>query len=444
MGMNIKSLFRRNKGLTIDDIVSRSVPSSRRRGGGLSFGFLNYGGGRSFNQENAMHLPAVYRCVELISDSVAQLPLKIFAVDSKGFRAEINNHPLCHLLNCEPNPRMTAFVFKKTLVTSMLLGGNGYAYVQRDDAGEPIGLHYIPNEYVTIVPSDRLDMPVSYTIGTAVNIPASNMLHILNYSADGVEGVSTITHAADTLGVADAAEKQAKGFFDNGCNVGGILTIERTMTEKQLKETQAAWRAAFGASGTPNGVAVLQGDMKYQPITVNPKDAMLLESRQFSVIDICRFFGVSPTKVFDLSKSSYNTLEQTNLSFLSDTLAPILKKIELEIERKLFPREKHQGIEVRFDTNQLLRGDKAAQAQFYNTLFSIGAITPNEIRREVDLPPLEGGNTTFVQVNLQTLDRAVNPPEPVTAQPPANDAGDGEEKPDEKAEDKPDDENETT
>ena len=387
-----------------------------------------------------MKLPAVYRCVELISDSVAQLPLKIFAVDSKGFRTEINNHPLCHLLNCEPNPRMTAFVFKKTLVTAMLLGGNGYAYVQRDNAGNPIGLHYIPNEYVTLVPSERLDKPVGYTIGTAVGIAASNMLHILNYSADGVEGVSTITHAVDTLGMADSAEKQAKGFFDGGCNMAGILTVERPVSEDQKKTL----KRSFIENVEKNGVAVLSGDMKYQPITVNPKDAMLLESRQFSVIDICRFFGVSPTKVFDLSKSSYNTLEQTNLSFLSDTLAPILKKIELEIERKLFPREKHQGIEVRFDTNQLLRGDKAAQAQFYNTLFSIGAITPNEIRREVDLPPLEGGNTTFVQVNLQTLDRAVNPPEPVVVQPPANDTEGGEEKPDDKAEDKPDDENETT
>lgn len=379
-----------------------------------------------------MKLPVVYRCVELISDSVAQLPLKIFAVDSKGFRTEINNHPLCHLLNCEPNPRMTAFVFKKTLVTAMLLGGNGYAYVQRDNTGNPIGLHYIPNEYVTLVPSDRLDKPVDYTIGTAVGVAASNMLHILNYSADGVEGVSTITHAVDTLGLADSAEKQAKSFFDGGCNMAGILTAERALTEKQKKEL----KQSFIDSVEKNGVVVLTGDMKYQPITVNPKDAMLLESRQFSGIDICRFFGVSPTKVFDLSKSSYNTLEQTNLSFLSDTLAPILKKIELEIERKLFPRDRHQGIEVRFDTNQLLRGDKAAQAQFYNTLFSIGAITPNEIRREVDLPPLEGGNTTFVQVNLQTLDRAVNPPEPVVVTPPANDTGDDQKN--------PEDENETT
>lgn len=424
--MNLFNLFRRSRGLTIDEIASRSTKAARR---GISFGFLNYGGGRNFRAENAMTLSAVYLCVKIISDSVAQLPLKIFAVDGKGFRTEIVRHPLVHLLNCEPNPRMTAFTFKKTLVTSMLLGGNGYAYIQRDDNGEPIGVHYIPNEYVTIVPSDRLDLPISYTIGTAANVAAADMLHILNYSADGVEGVSTITHAIDTLGLAAAAEKHAKGFFSGGCSVGGILSVSRTLNDNQKEDLRKSWKGAFGANGAPNGVAVLDVGMDYKPITVNPKDSMLIESRQLSVIDICRFFGVSPTKCFDFSKSSYNTLEQTNLSFLSDTLTPILKKIELEIERKLFPRERHEGIEVRFDTKQLLRGDKAAQAQFYNTLFQIGAITPNEIRCEVDLPPMENGDTAFVQVNLQTLDRAVKPPEPEAAEPttpPANPAGDDE------------------
>lgn len=412
--MKLFNIFRRNLGITIDAIAARSVKASKGRG--LSFGFFNYGGGRSFRAENAMKLPAVYRCVELISDSVAQLPLKIFAVDGSGFRTEIIGHPLVHLLNCEPNPRMNAFTFKKTLVTSMLLGGNGYAYIQRKkDGGDPIGLHYIPNEYVTIIPSDRLDLPVDYAIGTAANVAAADMLHILNYSADGVEGVSTITHAINTLGLAEAAETHATGFFNGGCNVGGILSVNRPMNEEQKNVLKKSWENAFrGPDGTPNGVAVVDANMDYKPITVNPKDSMLIESRQLSVIDICRFFGVSPTKCFDFSKSSYNTLEQTNLSFLSDTLTPILKKIELEIERKLFPRDKHEGIEVRFDTTQLLRGDKAAQAQFYNTLFQIGAITPNEIRREVDLPPMENGGTAFVQVNLQTLDRAVNPPDPVT------------------------------
>lgn len=400
--------------MTFGELSSRSSKKAR----GLGFGFLTYGGGRAFRQEQAMLLPTVYRCVEIITDSIAQLPLKPYKVDARGYRSEMV-HPIAHLINCEPNARMTRFVFIKTLCASVLLNGNGYAYIQRDGKGVPVALHFIPAEYVTIELPQYLEDPVSYTVAGLHKIPAADMIHVINFSYDGVQGVSTLTHAANTLGLAQNAEAQASGFFKGGCNVGGILTVQSVLTEKQREVLKETWKNAFDpASGTPNGVAVLSGDMKYQGVTVNPKDAMLLESRMFSVIDICRFFGVSPTKCFDFSKSSYNTLEQTNLSFLSDTLSPILEKFRLEFERKLFPSEMHDGVEVRFDTNQLLRGDKAAQANFYSTLFSLGSITPNEIRREVDLPPLPDGDRPFVQVNMQPLDRAVRPPEPTA--PPAS------------------------
>ena len=137
-------------------------------------------------------------------------------------------------------------------------------------------------------------------------------------------------------------------------------------------------------------------------------DAQLLETREFNVIDICRFFGVSPVKAFDLSKSSYSTVEATQLAFLTDTLNPLLEKIELEFERKLYKPSERNSIDVRFDTSSLLRADKASQASYYNTLFQIGAITPNEIRKALDLEPLENGDKSFVQVNVQTLDNATN------------------------------------
>ena len=147
--------------------------------------------------------------------------------------------------------------------------------------------------------------------------------------------------------------------------------------------------------------------MDFQPITVNPSDAQLLETRQFNVIDICRFFGVSPVKAFDLSKSSYSTVEATQLAFLTDTLAPLLEKIELEFERKLYKPSERNSIDVRFDTSVLLRADKASLANYYNTLFQIGVITPNEIRKALDLEAIENGDHTFVQVNIQTLNNAV-------------------------------------
>ena len=147
--------------------------------------------------------------------------------------------------------------------------------------------------------------------------------------------------------------------------------------------------------------------MTFQPVTISPIDAQLLETRAFNVIDVCRFFGVSPVKAFDLSKSSYSTVEATQLAFLTDTLSPLLEKIELEFERKLYKPSEKESIDVRFDTSVLLRADKASLASYYNTLFQIGVITINEIRRELDLPAIEDGNHSFVQVNTVTLKNAV-------------------------------------
>lgn len=147
--------------------------------------------------------------------------------------------------------------------------------------------------------------------------------------------------------------------------------------------------------------------MEFQPVTVSPADAQLLETRQFNVIDVCRFFGVSPVKAFDLSKSSYSTVEATQLAFLTDTLSPMLEKIELEFERKIYKPSERESIDVRFDTSVLLRADKASLASYYNQLFQIGAITPNEIRKALDLPALENGDQSFVQVNTMTLKNAV-------------------------------------
>lgn len=151
----------------------------------------------------------------------------------------------------------------------------------------------------------------------------------------------------------------------------------------------------------------MEGNMEFQPVMVNPSDAQLLETREFNVIDVCRFFGVSPVKAFDLSKSSYSTVEATQLSFLTDTLQPLLEKIELEFERKLYKPSEKANIDIRFDTSVILRVDKASQAEYFKSLVLIGAMTINEVRKALDLPALENGDNSFVQVNTVTLNNAV-------------------------------------
>lgn len=375
-----------------------------------SFDYLMFNGSGSYSTNKAMLLSTVYRCVEVISDSVAQLPLEPYKLDSNGYRIKFKSHPTYRLLNSEPNERMTRFTFIKTLIVSTLLKGNGYAYIERDEVGNAKALHYIPSELVTIIPPKTLKDNLVYSVtGLSNMIEACNMIHILNFSYDGINGISTLAHAKNTLGLASDSEAHASGFFKGGANLAGILTVQSTLTSKQKQDLKTSWQNAFSPTiGTPNGVAVLEGNMEFKPITVNPEDAQLLETREFNVIDICRYFGVSPVKAFDLSKSSYSTVEATNLSFLTDTLSPLLEKIELEFERKLYRPSEKESIDVRFDTSRLLRADKQSLASYYNTLFNIGVVSCNEIRKEIDLPAIDGGDSHFVQVNLMEIKNATN------------------------------------
>ena len=371
------------------------------------FSYLGFNSSSSYCEDKALLLSTVYRCVEVISDSVAQLPLEPFKLDSEGYKVKYVEHPSYWVLNKEPNPKMTRFTFMKTMIVSTLLKGNAYAYIERDPKGNAIGLHFIPAEYVTIIYPNTLQGTVKYSITGVGTVESCNMIHILNFSYDGVTGISTLQHAKKTLGLAMDSEAHAAGFFKGGANLAGILKIDGNVTDEQSEQIQKSWKGAFSPeSGNPNGIAVLEGNMSFEAITVNPADAQLLETRQFNVIDICRFFGVSPVKAFDLSKSSYSTVEATELAFLTDTLAPLLEKIELEFERKLYKPSEKESIDVRFDTSILLRADKQSQANYYRELFNIGVMSQNEIRKQLDLPALENGDHTFVQVNVQTLENA--------------------------------------
>ena len=373
-----------------------------------TFDYLMYNTGANYGTSKAMLLSTVYRCVEVISDSVAQLPLEPYKIDADGYRLKFTSHPSYRILNKEPNNRMTRFTFIKTLVVSTLLKGNGFAYIERDNKGNAIALHYIPSELVTIIPPTTIGENVMYNVtGLSNSVESCNMIHILNFSYDGITGISTLSHAKNTLGLAMDSESHASGFFKGGANLAGILTVQSTLTSKQKQDLKTSWQTAFSpTTGQPNGVAVLEGNMEFKPITVNPSDAQLLETREFNVIDICRFFGVSPVKAFDLSKSSYSTVEATNLSFLTDTLSPLLEKIELEFERKIYKPSEKESIDVHFDTSRLLRADKQSLANYYSTLFNIGVVSLNEIRKELDLASVEGGDNHFVQVNLMEVNKA--------------------------------------
>lgn len=361
------------------------------------------------SRSKPMLLSTVYRCVDLISDSVAVLPLKTYRLDAEGFKKEYKEHPAYQLLDMEPNEDMTRYIFFKTLMASVLLEGNGYAYIERDYKLNLLQLIFIPSSHVSIVyitDSNGIMRKRYQVVGFKELVEPKDMIHVLNFTYDGIIGVSTLTHARQSLDIATSSEEHAAGFFKSGGSMSGILTVEGKRLDKEQKDQiYQIWDERM--SQHPNGIAILEGNMKYQPITINPKDSQLLESRQFNVVDICRFFSVSPVKAFDLSKSSYSTVEATQLQYLTDTALAVITKIEQEINRKVFLKSERGKIMAEFDTSAILRTDKAAQAAYWKDMFYVGAATPNEIRRENNLSRIDNGDKVFVPVNTQTLDNAL-------------------------------------
>lgn len=387
----------------LDRIMRRSpgtVEPEQRKEEENVFGLaLNYNGWSTYKTSQSLALSAVYRCVEVITNGVASLPVKLYRTDEKGFKYEMHNN-LSFILSKKPTGKINAFTFYKLIVKDILLQGNAYALILRNSKGEIIGLQYIQAGLVS--PIDRGDRIEYQVTGIKGFVRQEDILHFMNYTDNGVYGISVLTHARRTLGIADYGENASENFYKSGGCTTGFLKFDGPSSGKQREEILSAWnQATGGVRNQPNGIPVLPANVNYTQLSVNPADAQLLESREFSVVEICRFFGVSPTKCFDLTHASYNNSEMAELAFLNDTLRPLLTKIEMEMETKLFKPE--DGYDIKFDVSELLRTDKKSQAEYFTKMFNLGVLSPNDIRKELDMDEIEGGDIHCAQINLTSI-----------------------------------------
>lgn len=369
---------------------------------------LLFGNSSRRSKEQALRLSAVYRCVDVISSSIAQLPLEVLALGSDGYKHRAIDYPAYGVITAEPNRWMTRYTFIQQLIISALVHGNGYAYIRRDHDGHATALEFLRAGQVSVI-DDTDGHIMAFGHPTYGWIDPSDMIHVCNFSKDGEHGVSTLDYALNAIELADNADAHARGFFKGGANLSGVVSINRVLTKQQKKDFLESWyKMTDPVTGKPNGVAILEADMDYKPITVNPEQAQLLETRKYAVEDICRFFGVSPVKAYDLSKSSYSTIEATQLSFLSDTLQPWLTRLELELWRKVFLPGEKQMYEIKFNTAKLIRTDKSALADWYTKLYQLGVLCANDIRRDLDFEPIAGGDQAFIQSNLVPIDEPLD------------------------------------
>ena len=333
----------------------------------------------------AMNISAVYRAVEIISDSIAMLPINIMQNKENVYGHSLNFVFKAGLSN------MTKYNFMKLMVQSILLRGNAFAYVERGDDGHVIGLRYLDDVQIHHIKKNNTIYYTSATIGSK-KIEACNMIHLFKNTYDGIQGVSVLSYARRSINLANNTENSASHFFDNGCNLSGVLTVAGQLSAQQKQDIRSSWNQAYSAGG--QGLAIIQGNMQYQPIQLSAADSQMLESRQFNVSDIARFFGISPVLLGDLSHSSYSTIEATQNQFLLHTLQPYIILIEEEFNRKLvLPSE---DIQVNLDETYLLRTDKSAQASYFSTLLNSGVLSINEVRTKLGYNEIEGGDKHLI------------------------------------------------
>lgn len=347
---------------------------------------LGYNMMSSYSNSQAMRLSTAYACTNLLSNSVALLPIKIVKyVD--GRKVEVADHQLKKVLNLTPNARYNKFNFWKLLIESVILNGNGYIYIQRDEKLNVKSLELIDPSFVQPLPQE--DGTVKYLVsGMKSAVDSANMIHIFQHVDNMMRGISLIKYADMALNGAWNKEKHSDNFFKGGAGLMGVLKASAPLTDAQKSQIAQSWERSISKTAS-GGVAILPQGLDFQSISVSPEDQQLLEARQYDVVQICRFFNVSPLKVFDYSHMSYSSLEQVSLSYLQDSVLPYTQLIEDELNKKLFKPSEIGKFGVDFDYTEILQSDKKSEADFYRQLLVNGIMSINEVRDKMGYSPVE-------------------------------------------------------
>lgn len=354
----------------------------------------------------AMRLATVYRCVSILSGTIASLPLRTMRRKGEYFMVDEESE-LYPIFSHSASRRQTFYDMMENAIIQMLLDGNAYIFIQRRN-GEASELVLCSQGSATY--DKYLD---KYTIRDSVNgivgtFDAWQVIHLRNKSLDGgYTGVSTITYAARSLGITANADDQTlkelkggnkmKGFVTGGDIASGLGKFQDGQIDVVKERLNSELASGANIMRMPAGV-------EFRQISISPADAQLLETRKFSVFEICRFFGVHPDKVFAEQSSNYKASENSQVSFLTDTLQPILSKIEAEFKFKLIPRNLSAKRKIEYGLDALYQVDLKTKADYYKGMLEIGALTTNEIRKRENLSPVQGGDVPFVSCNIAPID----------------------------------------
>lgn len=337
------------------------------------------------SQQEVLKLAAVWRCVNLISSSIAMLPWHVFKLDEDGNSTRLVGNDVDWLLHTQPSEDSGAFHFRQTIFAHVLIDGNGYAEIERDNRNRPIALWLIDPERVE--PFRTQKGKIAYEVlqddGGKVIIPAADMFHLHGLSWDGLRGYSVLEVAAGSMSTAMAQDQFLGGFFAQGMRPAGFIKSKGKMGLDALKVVVESLKENHSGVRKFWKPIPLDAELEWQPMTMNMDDAQFIDLRKFTVLDICRWFGVPPHKVMDLDRATFSNIEHQGTEFVTDALLPRIVPAEQEANIKLLTKSRG-GLFSKMNVNALMRGDMKARAEFYQIMRNIGVYTPNMILRKED------------------------------------------------------------
>lgn len=380
------------------------------------FGMLsNTAAGVSVTPDLAKRVAAVYTCVRIIAESIASLPLNIYRrlPDGKGKELAFD-HPLFGLLHDAPNRFQTSYEWREMMAGHVALRGNAYSEIRSSGYQAVAELWPLHPDRVRPIQLESGDIVYQYRpkAGAERIILAQDMLHFRGFSDDGVKGDSVIEQNKEAIGLAMAAEQFGAAFFGNGSTIGGVLEYPKGLSDQSYDRLKKSFAENFQGSRNANKPLILEDGLTWKAIGIEPNKAQFLETRKFQISEIARMFRIPPHMLADLEKATFSNIEQQSLEFIRDTLRPWLVRMEQRMNADLLSAKGRSTYFIEFSVDGVTRGDSAARTAYYNSMFNMGAISPNEIRARENMNPIKGGDVYYVNsANAPTGGEDIDDPE---------------------------------
>lgn len=387
----IRSLFTRShKGGTSQDPYLAEM-----------FGMRATGSGAYVSPDSASGIPAVHACVQLIAESIASLPLAVYRRADGGGREVDRLHPLYRVLNEQANAVQTGMEFREWLLASCLLTGNGYALKEIDGRGAITALHpLLPG---TVYPEKLVNGRVRYVVTRETGTDRytqDEIFHLRYRTADGYTGLSPITIARETLGLARAQQQHEGAFYRNGARFSGLLKTAGSMENEKYEQIRQRLDALYGGAENSHKMLILSGGLEFQPFSMNHRDAEFIESRRLTMEDIARIFRVPPPFIGILADATYSNITEQGRWLVMHCLRPWFVRIERAMAAQLLSSDARRTITIEHNAEGLLRGSTKDRNEAYRIAREWGWMSVNEIREKENMAPVEGGERYLEPMNM--------------------------------------------